>query len=358
MFRKRLLYILMLMFSILHSHAQEYSWRLGLDYFFNNGEYDASNYVKSGTMNGIWLNPIGSVTWEERHSIQAGVNLLKIPGRGKALDKTDVTLFYQYERPNMLFRAGSFPRGEVLDNYNTFFFKDSVNHFIPLMQGIFWQAGNKENFVNLWLDWTGYATPGIHESFFAGISGKWSKNRLFADFQSYMFHHSMTSPAIEGEGVNENLQIQVSTGAQFTQDERLNGSVSIGVLAGYERDRRPDGIKYTPVGFTSRIEAEYLGIGTSNNIYVGQPRMRLSGIFGDNLYWGTQFLQGRYYVRSDWHIRLIESGRVKVKLNSNLHFSEGNVMFQQLFTVSAAIGNQAEKSKSKAIYPWARIFNR
>lgn len=115
--------------------AQEYYWKVGLDYFFDNTEYENSSFLDSETMNGIWLNPMGTIEWNDKHSINAGVNLLNIPGMGKAINTVDVTLYYQHTSPNVLFRAGSFPRDEVLGNYNTFFFKDSINHFTPLMWG-------------------------------------------------------------------------------------------------------------------------------------------------------------------------------------------------------------------------------
>lgn len=357
MLRKLLFCFVVLSISAL-TFGQEYRWKLGLEYFFDNGEYDDSSYLRSGTMNGIWFNPLGSVAWNEHHAIFAGVNLLKIPGMAKAVDKTDVTLYYQYKHPKILFRAGAFPRSEVLDNYNTFFFRDSVNHFMPLMQGVFWQFGSKENFFNAWMDWTGYASPDIHEHFFIGFSGKWSRKMFFADFQSYMFHHSLTDPKIEGEGVNENLQLQTMTGIHYQPNEMFDLLVAAGLLAGYERDRRFDQVLYKPFGFVSRLDMEYHGIGIKNNFYVGEPRMRLFDDFGANLYWGTLFLRGKYYLKSDWYIRLIESPNVKVRLNSNLHFSEHQVMFQQLFTVSATIGNYSERKEHKTIYPWMSIFDR
>ena len=42
-------------------YAQEYRWKVGLEYFFDNTEYGKSSFLDSETMNGIWLNPMGSI---------------------------------------------------------------------------------------------------------------------------------------------------------------------------------------------------------------------------------------------------------------------------------------------------------
>ncbi|HLW09338.1 MAG TPA: hypothetical protein VKX35_02995, partial [Fermentimonas sp.] len=79
--------------------------------------------------------------------------------------------------------------------------------------------------------------------------------------------------------------------------------------------------------------------------------------FGGDLYWGTQFLQSKSYIKNEWYIRLIESESVKVKLNCNIHFSEGNALMQQLLTVSASIDNLNFKKNKKITYPWKGFLN-
>lgn len=337
--------------------AQEYYWKVGLDYFFDNTEYENSSFLDSETMNGIWLNPMGTIEWNDKHSINAGVNLLNIPGMGKAINTVDVTLYYQHTSPNVLFRAGSFPRDEVLGNYNTFFFKDSINHFTPLMRGVFLQIGNSRNFFNAWFDRTGYPTPTSREHFFEGLSGKASSGIFFADFQSYMFHYSNTRPATPGMGVSENLQLQATVGIEHERDEGFKGLVAVGTLMGYERDRRFENELYKPVGFVARGDAEIWGIGTKNLLYIGDSRMRLADKFGGDLYWGTQFLRAGSYLKSEWYIRLVESEKVKVRFNCNLHFTEGEVLLQQMLTVSASISNLAPEREKKTIYPWMKVFD-
>lgn len=354
--KKIYIFVLFALATSVFSHAQEYRWKVGLDYFFDNTEYGKSSFTDSETMNGIWLSPMGSIVWNGSHSINAGVNLLKIPGMDKAIDKTEVTVYYQYETTAIRFRAGAFPRKEVLGNYNDFFFADSVNNFVPLMQGVFFQMGGERNFFNAWFDRTGYATPTRHEHFFVGMSGKISRGLWFADFQSYMYHYSNTRPASENEGVSENMQLQASTGLQYRTENGFEGLVSVGTLMGYERDRRFDDQRYKPIGFVARANAEFCGIGTQNTLYAGDARMRLADTFGGDLYWGTPFLRATSYLQSKWYIRLMESDWAQVRFNCNLHFSERHVLFQQTFSVSANIGNFSLQNSRKTVFPWMKMF--
>lgn len=353
--KNRILLVLLLVYS-LSAYSQTYHWGLGLDYFFDNTEYDKSSYIDAGTMHGVWLKPEGAIKWDDVNSINVGVNLLLMPGNRKALEKVDLTMYYQYEKGRSLFRVGSFPRNDVLQNYDNFFFKDSVNNFIPQMQGIFWQVGKDRKFINAWMDWTGSASRKINENFFIGFSGKVAKGLFFADFQSYMFHRALTKPAIEGEGVSENLQLQAMAGIEYESQNGFTGLIAAGTLLGYERDRRFENTKYTPAGFSARLNAEYWGIGTKNSLYIGDPRMRLYNSFGDELYWGTQFMRGSSYLKSEWYVKIIENSSVNIKFNLNMHLSEQKLMFQQMLTVTATIGNIKPKEKRDTNYPWKNIF--
>lgn len=334
--------------------AQEYRWKVGLDYFFDNMEYKKSSFSDPQTLHGVWLNTLGGVAWDSTYAIYAGVNLLKIPGSHKAINQTDVTLYYQFTKPKILFRAGAFSREEVLSNYSDFFFRDSVSHFMPLMQGVFWQWGTADNFLNGWMDWTGYATENTRESFYLGFSGKASKGIVFGDFQSYLFHYAGTYPMNPDYGVSEQMQLLASVGLDYSGSNGFHGLLSAGVFAGIERDRKVDET-YKPMGFAARFDAELHGIGAENRLYIGDERMRLYPVHGSDFYWGTPFLRGGSYLQSKWYVRLLESDHVSARINCNLHFSEGEVLLQQSLSVTAEIGNFLSPKK-KVVYPWMRIF--
>lgn len=337
------------------AYAQDVRWNLGMDYFFDNMEYARSSYVSSQTLNGVWFKPLAGYSVDSVHALYGGLNLLKIPGTSKTIDKTELTLFYEYQTPAVLFRAGAFPRREVLGNYSDFFFKDSISNLKPLMRGIFWQVGKRGRFFNAWMDWTGYPSDSVRESFFVGLSGRISHKAFFADFQSYMFHYANTS--VPGShGVSENLQAQASAGAEWQIGKGFAGSLSAGMLAGYERDRKRDDKPYTPVGFTLCAQAEYMGFGTKNTLYLGDARMKHYARYGDGLYWGTQFLRGKSYFKSNWYARLIDSKYAIARLDLNFHFSEQSLMSEQLFTVVVSFDNFKNREPARKAFPWGEIF--
>lgn len=356
--RWRVLFFTLLLCSWATLNAQEQRWRVGYDFFFDNQEYARSTFAPAQTMKGMWLSPMGGIAWKSEHSsnaLYAGAYLLSIPGSKETIDKLQALLYYQYDSPKVLFRAGSFPRGEVLPNYPNLFFSDSIAYFRPLMQGLFFQVGRGRNFMNVWMDWTGHATADTRESFFVGASGKATTGLLFADFQSYMFHYAGTLPMNPAYGVSEQLQGLFSLGVERDRENGLKGMASVGLFIGFERDRNADESSL-PVGFTARANAELHGIGTENTFYAGDARSRLFSRYGTDLYWGSRFLQGSPYLQSKWYIRLMESGYVAVKLNGNLHVSQGEAMFQQVLTVAVSVDNFSEPGSGRPIFPWMKLF--
>lgn len=205
------------------------------------------------------------------------------------------------------------------------------------------------------MDWTGHAAADTRESFYLGLSGKISGGIFFGDFQSYLFHYAGTFPENPAYGVSEQIQGMASVGLEYEAANSFKGLLSAGIFAGFERDREAEE-SYKPVGFTARADAELYGIGTENRLYTGDARMRLFPVYGGNLYWGTPFLRGSTYLQSKWYIRLLESHHVSARINCNLHFSEGHVLFQQVFSITANIGNFYKPAKKKVDYPWMEIF--
>lgn len=348
-------YLIIALCSIFSLEAQEYKWKLGFDYFFDNTEYKKSSFTKPQTMQGVWLQPVGGISWDINHTLYGGINLLKMPGTSEVVDKAELVLYYQYETDRVIFRAGSFSSNEALHNYNDFFFSDSVRHFKPLMQGLFWQIGGEMDFFNLWMDWTGYGSPKQRESFFLGSSGKITRGRFFADYQSYLFHYANTLPATSGWGVSEHLQHMASVGVLYDLKNSLKGMLSAGFLIAKERDRKAE-ICYNPMGFVARANAELWGIGTENTFYKGNQRMGLFPEYGTELYWGNPFLQGATYLQSKWYVKLMESERVSARINCNFHLSEGNLFLQQTLNLSLSIDNFSKNKKKAVRYPWMKLF--
>jgi len=332
----------------LNVRSQEVQWKTGLNYFFDNTEFDRSSITIPQTMTGVHLSPEIGVKWDSAHSVFAGVEVLKNSGTSNIIDKTDVIAYYQYLTLTSTFRAGSFQREEVLSNYSDLFFQDSVKNFRPLMQGIFWQIKKNSSYFNLWLDWVSHQTNLNREIFFIGSSGHKRLGFLFADFQSYLYHFAgrANNPY---DHLCDNALGHFSVGVDYCNKQGLDTLLfAVGVLAGFERDRDSGNKRvYTPVGALLRLNAEYRGIGLDNMLYLGQPRMDLYKDFGGNLYWGNPFLRSNYYLESKLYLNVVHTPYVKGRIAGKFHFSEGMLMFEQTLNLSVSLNNFSEHQRNQ-----------
>ena len=312
-------------------------------------------------MHGMNLTPEIGLKLDDSHSLFTGVNLNKIAGSPLFTNGENFLAYYQYKTPNVLFRAGAFPKENMLNNYSAFFFKDSIRYFRPVMQGVFMKGKNDNNdFFNVWLDWTGYGSKSIRESFFIGASGLKNKGVFFGEMQSYLFHRANTTPTTESYHVNEQFLMQLSLGAAYSNQSGLDTILfSVGGLFGLERDRGVSKNFNKPIGLTMRFNAEYNGLGTDNLAYFGDKRMSFYDNHGDNLYWGSPFLRGKSYIDSKWYVQLIRSSKIKANIGMHVHFTDNNVLFQQTITLSVNINNQKKPQRhSQNIFPLMKLFKK
>jgi len=324
--------------------SQVLKGELGLNYFFDNTEFSSSTLTIDQTMKGVHLIPGVAVEWDKNNSLHGGTDLLNISGSQKTIEKIDLVAYYQFQSRKTLFRAGSFPRQNILSNYSDFFFKDSIRYFRPNLQGLFWQVSNPTSFFNLWLDWTGHQTATQRESFFIGASANKRQHLFFADFQSYMFHYANTAPRNPEYHVCDNLLAHLSAGVDLTSLTQLDTLMfAVGILQGFERERGMDNMTFTPTGLVVRNEIEYRKFGVSNTLYWGDARMKLYEKHGWNLYWSNPFLRSGSYFESKWYWNMLKNSYVNGKLAMEFHVSEGKVFFEQLFTLSASVDKLLKK---------------
>ncbi len=361
MIRLKTILLFFLMTFVVTSYSQELTWKLGYNYFFDNAEYVLSTYTQDQTLHGMNLMPQVGLKLDEGQTIYTGVNLLKIAGSLSFTNGEDFIAYYQYQSPTVKFRAGAFPKEEMLDNYSTFFFKDSINYFRPIMQGLFLKVNNSKNdYFNIWLDWTGHSSKDIRESFFVGASGLKKWGILFGEMQSYLFHYANTTPTTESFNVSEQFQMHLLTGLSFSNQIGLDTlQLAVGGLVGLERDRGVSNDFEKPIGITMRFNIEYNGLGTDNNAYFGQHRMSFYDKHGSDLYWGTPFLRGSTYIESKWYARLIRSKRVNANIGLNLHLTEKQLLYQQTITLSININKQdVSKQNTNNIFPLMKFFSK
>lgn len=353
--------ILILITSTITCYSQALTWKVGYNYFFDNAEYGLSSYNVDQTMHGMNLISEIGLKLDDRQTLFTGISLLKITGNPYFTNGEDFLVYYQYKSSTVKFRAGAFPKEDMLDNYSTFFFKDSIRYFRPVMQGVYLRLNNSYNdFFNIWLDWTGHGSENIRESFFVGASGLKKYGVLFGEMQSYLFHYANTTPTTESFNVSEQFQLHLSAGATYSNQKGLDTlQFAVGGLIGLERDRGVSSNFDKPIGLTMRLNVEYNGLGTDNIAYFGKNRMLFYNNHSSDLYWGTPFLRGKSYIESKWYARLIRSDRVNGKIGLNLHLSEKHLFFQQTITLSVNINKQRDfKQHSNNMFPLMKLFSK
>lgn len=325
--------------------AQEPKGYSALHFFFDNTEFAHSQLTTDQTMAGIGLTQQIGWQWEGKHRIMGGVYAQKKLGNTRFINTVQLLAYYQLKATNTLFKVGAFERDALLNDYSNLLFQDSVTYYKHTMEGMFLQKGDERQFIKLWLDWTGLQSATERESFFIGTSAYQRFGKLlFVDFQSYLFHYATTRPNIHGQSVCDNLLGELSIGLTHSNAHGLNNlRLSVGMLAGFERDRRKMDDYRTPLGLTLRANVQYKHFGTENTFYYGQKQMTLYPQYGNRLYWGNPFLRSGSYFQNKLYWNFLDTKYVKGQLAARTHFAEQKVFFEQMLTLRANLHFKEEQ---------------
>jgi hypothetical protein len=80
-------------------------------------------------------------------------------------------------------------------------------------------------------------------------------------------------------------------------------------------------------------------------VYAGQKRLRLYEQYGADFYWNTPFLRNGFYALSKWQVRLLNNKFIDSRIGLNLHFSEKNIMFEQVLSLTVYLSGQKDRTK-------------
>lgn len=308
-----------------------------LSMFIDNTEFGASSYTFDQIMATVSLAQTLKWQFNSNHTIEGGVNLQRGLGSERIIDKTNFLAFYQYRDDKTLFKAGSFLWDDLLNDYNSFFFQDSVRFYKNTIDGLFLKREMKDGYFKVWLDWTGMQSPTRREQFFIGFSGFYAFSKhLYIDLQSYLEHLANVRPRNWAYYVYDNILAQ-STIGYHNQIGKCKYWIAGGILAGFERYRWYVGDYYFPIGAVGKLDVTYKNFGTTNLIYAGQERMKFYDQQGGRLYYGNPFLQGNLYWENKLFWRPFETDKVKSELALKTHLSEQRIYFEQLFTLMISL---------------------
>ena len=337
---KKILFLTLLLvsFSTNIFFAQEFVWQAGVYSFFNNLEFAGCSVKNSQTMTGVRFAPQAGLSYDVKHRAFVGIDVLNEFGSEKAVDDYAFLAYYIFDGEPFTFYMGAFPRRATLKNYPRMFFQDSINNYRTVMNGLFWEyRSKKDDFLNVWLDWTGRQTYQNRETFFMGWSGRYNRGLFYGEQFGYMFHFAGTQNPFISEPVNDNGLFLTSVGidlADKTNFEKLD--FNIGWSVGLERDRGTNNGWQKPAGFVSELKVEYRGVGLFNAFYSGEGQQVRYNLHKNRLYWGDQAYRASKYNRADFYICFIKNSVANVKLIYTLHFLEKKMFHEQALYASFA----------------------
>jgi hypothetical protein len=334
---------LILFFFLILSTAglsQEKRWQVGLYPFFDNTEFGHSKVQIPQTMAGVQFSPEAGLLWDSVHSVNIGVALIHEFGSTKTIDFLYPTAYYEFKGKPFRFVMGAFPRKFVTEKYPRAFFQDSISYYRPNINGIFWEFRRKQDYFNLWLDWTSRQSPTAHEAFFMGISGRYNLGIFYVRHFGYMFHFAGTMNPSDQEALHDNGLFLTSAGLDLTGKTIFTAlDVNAGWLIGLDRARSDNTGWIKQQGLLMEMRIEYKWIGIFNTFYNGSGLMHYYADHSNELYWGDPIYRAKSYNRTDFFINFINNKIVNTKLIYSLHFAENAVYHEQLLKVSFNLNN-------------------
>lgn len=272
---------LTLLLFILHAiilPAQQFDWYANFENIMDNREYDSS-IGHDQTVLGARLDFAVGLKQDSTSGAYLGVNYMMEYGGNIDSITPSFNLYYEINRDDFGFVAGSFPRNKVL-NAPLFMISDTVRYYSPNMGGMAFDIRRKWGHQNLFVDWTGRQAPDKRESFIAGTSGLFQKENFYIENYIYMYHYALRSVADPDEHIQDNGVASAFFGLDYADKTALDIlRFDIGGIANYDRKRPADFTLNT--GIMGRASAYYKRFGIDLTSYWGDE---LDLPLGDTLY--------------------------------------------------------------------------
>jgi hypothetical protein len=320
--------------------AQEKNWRLDVFSFFDNTEFGNSAVKIPQTMAGIIVAPEAGVAWDTVNKVNIGVNLLHEFGSPNAIDKFYPTAYYESLRGSVRFMMGAFPRSRALENYPRLFFQDSVSYYRPNINGLFTEYRKGDNYINIWMDWTGRQSKTVNEQFFIGFSGRYKDGIIYLQHYGAMFHYAGKMDPVVEEPLHDNLLFLTSVGVDLAGKTRFNKlEANAGWAVREERSRAENSGWIASNGFLAETRVEYKWFGFFNTYYLGDNMMHYYSKLGNKLYWGDPAYRSKTSDRADFYISFLQKHAVNLNLTYSLTFMESQVYHEQMLKLTVNLNS-------------------
>jgi len=317
---KKNLSTLILVLSTLALAAQERDAYVNFHNIMDNREYKHTvGYPQ--TIMGARLDFALGLKADSLSGLYAGLNYMYL--YGAAIDSITPTLnlYYEIDRENFAFYAGSFPR-QKLFHYPKLMFSDSISYFNPNISGMALEVRRPWGTQAFFADWRGQPDNEQRESFAAGFAGSYHKQSLYIENYGYMYHYVFANAYNK---IQDNGMGALFVGYDFSTQSKLEIlKIDLGAIANYNRIRPEDYAFYG--GAMLRLNAHFPRYGIDLNSYWGQ---RLYNPLGDQLY------KNGHYTRLDLCAIPIVGEHIETVFKWSLHFTGGELSNSQQFFLIA-----------------------
>lgn len=277
------------------------AYDVDFEMYFDNREYDVSDFSQSGTIFGARITPSLGLSLRERsggeHRVMVGIDIMKdfgaspvdpsIAGAGNETETSsrlgnwdlfrDISLYYRYSaqagRTGVDVCAGVFPRKFMKGEYSDAFFSDSLRYYDNNIEGLLVSFRRPSSYYEVGCDWMGMYGIDRRERFMIFSSGASSlSDMLTLGYSAYLYHYA---GAKNVTGVVDNALLNPYMGFDFTHllDDACELSLRIGWLQSLQNDRQNVGHYVYPHGgeFTARVGKWNAGI--ENYLFYGTSMM-------------------------------------------------------------------------------------
>jgi len=340
LFKKIIPVLFILLFINSMGYSQEKIWRVGLFSFFDNLEFGGSEVKIPQTISGIMLAPEAGLKWDSVHKLSIGVNLMHEFGNREAIQDFYPTVYYELTKGPLNFIMGAFPRNRITSNYPRLFIQDSISYYRPNIEGIFLEFRRNNNYIKVWLDWTGSMSETVNEAFIVSINGRYNYGLFYIEHFGHMYHYAGKLNPVISEAYHDNLLFKSSAGINLSDKTFLSTlEANAGWVAGFERARADNTGWIKMHGLLVEARIEYKGIGLFDTYYFGDGLMRFYEDHGSDLYWGDPVYRATKYNRTDMYLTFYRNHNINMELTYSLHFLESRMYHEQMLKIRIDLNN-------------------
>jgi len=269
---------------------------------------------------------------DDSHKILGGLTYLQEFGAPESADNLHLLLYYHYNRDEIQFRFGAFPRSGTLD-LPEYFFSDTAAYFRPFLHGAVLEIKRWGGKFNVWVDWTGRQADTVREAFLFGYGVGYGYGIFFAKHDFMMYHLAAPGIPVPDDHVKDNGGLSAEAGVSYGRMAFIDSlMLSVGGVVSLDRDRGED-VWRTPAGGIVRGEAVKGWFALRGTAYSGEPQ---------RLAWGDSFYGLNSFGRIDLIARFAKRREIKADLFQSIHFFSNKVGYSQHFVLSAGFGDVAK----------------